>query len=956
MNYFLKDIALYLYHHKNGDFRNMIVVFPGRRASLFFNYFLSQLSEKPFWAPRYLTISELVQELCGFQIADPLTLVFRLYHVFKKITGSGESFDSFYNYCEIIINDFDDIDKYGVDAKSLFTNLADLKAIEDQWSYLDPVQLEIIRNFWKVIIKSKDSKEKQKFITIWESLYDIYIGFAASLESDGLVYEGRAYRKALEGTSAKFEGYELAFVGFNALSHCEELLFDSFRKQKNTLFFWDYDEIYVDDTVHEAGFFLRKYIHRFPHPGDFNSSAHRKQEEQKVTVLSVPLAISQAKIVGKCMSLLESDAGSSPLDTALLLADESLLAPVVNSLSDDLADVNISMGYPVIDTPAHGFFDSLIELHKNKKKKEGSNVYLYHHHDFFAILGHPFLQLQNDPSYQKFRSDCIRKNLVYIDPSILPFNNVVADFILKGYNNKRTFGGHVLEIIDKIISTAGEIEQNMHSRWQIEILFAIRKMITRFDALISTADMEISFQVMLNILKQMLRKLSVPFSGEPLKGLQIIGILETRTLDFENIIMLAMNEGSFPKTGHIPSMIPYSLREGFGLPTLRHQDAIFGYYFYRLLHRAKNIILVYNSQEKGLQRGEPSRFISQLQYERKIPAETVYGGYKSGLQRRKTLTAKKSDIVYEKLFRYQDSEKKDILSPSALNTYINCSLKFYFRYIEQIREPESVTERIEGDVFGMILHKIMADLYKPFTGRVCSREDIIRILDNKELLDQVIDNAFSSEYFNETVTKKSFKGRNLIVRDVISKYAEGILNFDSRGEGFTMISSEKKFDTVILPANQEIPVRLGGFIDRVDMVNDVVRIIDYKTGKGNNDFQDIKSLFSSDNNKRNSGVFQVFLYSWVFLKNKKSRLQPMLYHVRSIFDENFTPVIVQAENRSRITINNFEEQFQEFEDCLQGLVDEIFNKEIPFIQTANSAECGHCPFKEICLKEVRSYT
>jgi len=960
MNYFLKDVADYLYRRKNGDFRNMIVVFPGRRASLFFNHFLSQMSEKPLWAPRYLTISELVQQLSGFQISDQLTLIFRLYSVFKKITGSAETFDTFYNYSGILLSDFDDIDKNVVRAEALFTNLADLKALEDYKEYLDNHQLEIIRDFWNVLIKSRDSKEKEQFISIWESLAAIYNELGKSLEKEGIVYEGKAYLKALNEpnpeTEKFIEKHELAFIGFNALSRSEELLFDRFKNKGNAFFFWDYDESYLKDTIHEAGFFLRKYVYRYPSPPDFKKSSHVVAEDQKVTILSVPLAVSQAKVIKECISILGSDTIESPLDTALILADESILSPVVNSIPENLGEVNVSMGYPIIDTPAHSFFDSLIDLHKNKKRKGETQEYLYYHQDFFGILDHSFLNLQDSKEFQVFRNDCIKRNLVYIDPSLLPLRGTVADLIFRPLDETRSFGSYARDIIEQITEDAGKQgDKYFHTQWQLEILFTIRKMMTRFETLMSLTDIELSFPVILNLLKRILKSLSVPFSGEPLKGLQVMGILETRTLDFEKLVIMPMNEGSFPKTGHVPSMIPYALREGFGLPTLRHQDAIFGYYFYRLLHRSKQVVLVYNSQTKGLQRGEPSRFVRQLQYERKIPPVLVESGYKVGLLTGKTISAKKGSEVFAKLERYQDPQGTAFLSPSALNTYINCSLKFYFRYIEQIREPDSITEEIEGDVFGSILHKTMSEIYGPYTGQVCTPDIIDTILKNREVIDKAIDHAFASEYFNEPVTRDSFKGRNLIVRSIIEKYTEGILEYDRKSGGFTMIASERSYIAAIKPGNQESPLRIGGFIDRIDLKDGVKRIIDYKTGSGKNIFRDIKSLFSSGTKNRNSSVFQVFLYSWVFHKHERDAVRPLLYHIRNIYDEKYSPDIVQSENRNRKIISNFAEFAQEFEEHLQLLVNEIYNAEIPFTQTEDAEQCRFCPFNEICLRETKSY-
>ncbi len=961
MTYFLQDVANYLYQRKQGDLRNTVIVFPSRRARLFFNYFLSQIASRSLWVPQYYTISDFVQKLSGLQLADPLSLLFRLYKIFREITSSTETFDNFYYYCEVILADFDDIDKYRVNADALYSNLSDLKAIEDYKEYLEDFQIDTIRNFWDILIKSRESDEKEQFLSIWDALGTIYTEFGNSLEKKGLAYEGRVYRRAIDrlisGEEPELFENEVIFIGFNALNHSEELLFDRFRSRGNALFFWDYDEAYIKSDLHEAGFFLKKYLSRYPQPADFSARSHTVVGEQKITTIAVPSTISQAKIIDKCLEISGSGSIESPLKTALILADESLLMPVVNSLPDEIGKVNISMGYPVVDTPAFSFIVSLTDLHKNQRKIGAKkDEFEYYHHDLFSVLNHPFLiKLCDTKDIRTFQKECQRKNLVFINPHDIKLKETIIDVIFKPLHEPDQFGRYLREIIETVAEQIrADDESSATSKWQLEILFAIHKVLMRFEVLIQESDIEFTFSILLNLLRRILEGISVPFSGEPLTGLQVMGILETRTLDFENVIILSMNEGKFPKSGHIPSLIPFSLREGFHLPTINHQDAIFGYYFYRLLHRSRNIILVYNTKTEGLQNGEPSRFILQLRYEQPVPPDHLDMGYEIGPHFKKRIIINKTDQVFEVLKKYQFPDSSSIISPSALNTYLTCSLRFYFKYIEEIDEPDDINEQIKADIFGSILHKVMSILYKPFYNEECHAKDIDSVRKNKNLVNSAIKQAFADEYFKkQKIKEEDFRGSNLIIRRVIEQYVEGILTYDMQSAPFKILSTEEKYFTKIKPQNTAIELRIGGYVDRLDVKEGIVRVVDYKTGKRYSEFSHIESLFSHEDEKRNSAVFQTFLYSWILSKEKPGRpIQPLLYYIRDIYQPGYTPEIFQSENRRKTRVSNFADYSLEFEERLTRLVTEIYDKSVPFSQTEDIEQCKICPYNEICLRET----
>ncbi len=954
MSYFLKDVASYLFQLSQGDLSNTIVVFPNRRARLFFNQYLSQLSDKPLWAPQYYTISDFIQKISGLQLADQLTLIFRLFKVYKELTGSKETFDDFYFYCETLLSDFDDVDKYRVDTKLLFKNLSDLKSIEDYHDYLTDEQEKVIRQFWDVFANHKPSEEMKDFISIWDALQKIYVRYNEVLNTEGIAYEGKSYRKAIDILESEnkvlFHDKRIVFVGFNALNRSEEILFEKFKAGGNTLFFWDYDKHYINSEIHEAGFFLRKYLKKFPQPADFITALSNKDSQVKITTVSVPSNISQGKVIHQFLDQIQSGQIEHPAHAALVLADEKLLLPVINSLPSELEKINISMGYPVLDTPVYSFLSSLVDLHSNKKLNKSKGQFLFYHRDYFSVLNHPFLSdTKKLESFRELEKMIIEKNISFVDPFSLKQDDILYSKIFSWKGNANNFGAYLNEItrivIQKLIRTSGEDNE---TKWQLEILHTIQKILMRFDSLLADEGIELMLSTVLNLLRRILSGISVPFSGEPLVGLQIMGILETRTLDFENVIILSMNEGKFPKSLHSPSLIPYSLREGFGLPTIRHQDAIYGYYFYRLLHRAKNVILVYNTRTEGLQKGEPSRYILQLRYNSNYQLRSVNYAYKIEPFALRKISAEKLPETIEKLAKYKRPGGESFLSPSALNVYLNCKLRFYYKYIEGMKEPDSVEEDIESNVFGSILHKAMEILYTDYSDKPVTQEVIKKIKQDSKFINRAIELAFAKVFFRKKdIETKEIHGRNLIIRHVIEKYIRGILEYDIKSAPFHIHSLEKRHEYIF---NH---VAIGGDIDRLDEKEGYFRVIDYKTGKTNSVFKNVDELFNCEPGKRNHSVFQTFLYSWLLKKKGMySNVQPSLFFVRDIYSEKFDHRIFQSENRIRKPVNDFSEFKEEFEKRLSLLLDDLFDPSITFTQTEDSTYCQYCPYNAICFKNV----
>ncbi|MBN1952600.1 MAG: PD-(D/E)XK nuclease family protein [Bacteroidales bacterium] len=954
MTYFLEDVAKYLFSRQASNLRELSIVFPNRRARLFFNHFMSQLSDSPIWSPRFYTISDFVQKHSRQKVADPVMLVFRLFEVFRKVTGSTESFDAFYYYCQMILDDFDDIDKYLVPADKLYQNLNDLKVLEDYYEYLEESQINTLREFWEIFNRPPHSEEKDAFISIWDVLLKIYTDFNASLDADGLSYEGKLYRELIRdlesGKSQMSVDGPVAFVGFNALNRAEERLFDYFRKRGNAFFFWDYDESYLHPEYHEAGFFLRKYLKRYPSPKDF-ITVHIERGKQKITTVAVPSTIAQAKIIGQCLRLLNSEQVNGPLDTALILADERLLIPAVNSLPDSIDKINVSLGYPITDTPAYHLIDLLASLQKNKKMR-GELTAAFYSQDVFAIYRHELLQgLVDRDEFAAFEHNMVAQNRIFIVPSDISCSDPFTRVIFRPAKTANEFVSWLKDLFENIgthLHENGDAE--IAKSWHMEVLVNVHKVLLRFGSLLEASGMELSLSVVLNLIHRMLSRVSVPFSGEPLEGLQVMGILETRTLDFKNLVILSMNEGSFPKTGHSPSFIPFALRESFGLPTIRHQDAIYSYYFYRLLHRSGQVILAYNTLTGGMQKGEASRFIQQLRYESPERIRHLNMGYETGVRPVLGIEGLRSQALTDPLDRKMINHPKEYISPSAINSFLSCKLQFYFRYIEKIREPSMVSEELEANVFGSILHGAMKILYAPFETKLIREEDIREMLDDSQDIENAIDNSFRKEYFKIPPGEQpEFRGRNLIVRSVIRSYVETILKYDLQEAPIRILALEKRFLQTLTLDSSGQKVSIGGVIDRMDEKEGVVRIIDYKTGSGKLDFKGFDQLFSAPKPRQLDAARQSLVYSWIISQTENERpVQPGLFFIRDMNKEEYDPRLRCKEHG---LITDFRPYASDIRDELARVVSEMMSRDTHFTQTENQDYCGYCNFKGICMKK-----
>ncbi len=961
MPYFLQDIARQVFSTYNNDLSDICIVFPNKRARLYFNKYLSELTDKPLWSPAYFTINELMVHLSGLQVADPVARIFELYLSFKKATQSPESFDSFYFYLEILLADFDDIDKNLVAPEDIFQNLAKIKNIENYFDYLTDEQIEIISRFWKTFIPANISEDQKDFLSLWESMYNIYTEFNDSLRKKSLAYEGMAYREVINRISTNtlynLNAEKYIIIGFNALNKCEKQLFRYLSSRGKAEFYWDYDEYYVNNTIHEAGYFLRENIKEFPAPLSSLKHNNISKKEIEISFISVPSNIGQAKIISRCLSKIGNLKDIDINKTAIILADENLLLPVLNSIPEEINEINVSMGYPFKETPVFSFIEKLADTHRNSRTSRNGKIQFYYK-DVISLLKLPVLVDIIPEEINALTQKITSRNKVYINIDDLQSNDILSGVFLE-IRNPKDIPAYILRILELVTDSykLKKSESNSEKNVELDFIYYAYTCIQRLKEMLEGTGIEFSANTLFKLLINILKRLSIPFSGEPLAGLQILGILETRTLDFDNVIILSLNEGIFPKSHNIPSFIPVSLRYGFELPVPEHQDAIYAYYFYRLMQRSKNIFLVYNSRTDGLFTGERSRFLHQIFYESVFKVKEESFTYDISPVAKKSITAKKNINESHNLKEYVTPDSKACLTPSAVNTYLNCSLRFYFRYIAELREPEEVIEDIDPAIFGSILHKSINLIYKPYINNSINKDIINKIVENKSIYESAINDAFLVEYYKDKEKKSNpdITGRNLIIKEVISKYVKQILDIDTIYSPFRIISLEKYY-TAYLPAeinNNPAKIRIGGIIDRIDEKDGKIRIVDYKTGRAENSIKSIDSLFERKGSERNNAVFQTLMYSLIYsFNNRESDIIPALYFIREAFGHDFDfRIILNRGRKDSIPVNSYRLLSEEFSNRLIQTLEDLYNDKTEYTQTDDPKVCEFCPYARICHKE-----
>ncbi|MEG1607188.1 MAG: PD-(D/E)XK nuclease family protein [Mucinivorans sp.] len=930
MTTFLEQVAQELYAEYGDQISNLKMVFPSRRAGLFFGRALSGLIHRPMWQPTYHTINELMHSRSELHTVDQLRLLTELYLIYNDY--HKDSFDKFYNFGQLLVADFDTIDKYMIEASKLYANLSELQDIDAQFA-TDNQDRELIVQFWRTFNQRRTEYTfQQTFLKLWQQLGPIYLRFKTRLREQGIGYEGMIYRDAVENIEDTEVDGTYCFVGFNALNECEKRLFKYFQATGHGRFFWDADLYYTQQEQQEAGLFIRRNMELLG--GEKVGMVDLLGQPKKVDVYACPSDVMQCQALHRILEQISLEQGGAVgIETAIVLTNERLLPLAIRALPTVVDKVNVTMGYPITSTTPYVMLEHLIALQKNRQHG------LYYYKDTLWLLGHTYVK--QIATEAQLTQEIIQKQSVYIEAEYLALGGpkIAKIFRTDTINSPQEMASYLVECL---CDFAPQVTESFEDKSRQEYLSITVDAIRRLMLLVKGCGIEISLGVFLTSLRSSLSSLRVPYSGEPLGGLQIMGILETRNLDFRNVIILSMDDENFPAAHLSKSYIPQNLRQGYHLPGDSEHLAVYSYYFFRLMQRAQRVSMLYSNSCSAGKTGEASRYISQLRYEWPHPIE--WHNVELAVKQQTALRA----ISIDKSSMVMDNLRKRSFSPSAINCYIDCSLKFYYQYIAELKGAiEEFQEDISSQKSGTILHNSLAELY----ATIKSSKQIVKLIDKAELIDTVLDRQIEKA-IDSRILGQAIQGKRSYMRSMVREYLLRILSFDAAAQPFSIEGIEQEVMAKIT-TTEGISVTIKGSADRVDgLSSGVVRIVDYKSGGDKMIFDSLEALFTDTNlltdkyAPHNSAALQTLIYAWAFTQQSGRRTLPAIYAVCGMTTEDYSPYLVEKNSGPILELTP--EIIDSLQKLLCGLFEEMFSDETPFTQTCYTQKCQWCPYNKIC--------
>jgi len=952
---FLSLVAKDLISRFGTDLSGVTVVFPSVRAGLFFNNYLYRQAQKSLWAPQYTSIERLFEQTSSLRKGDPIQLIMLLYETYIQIYNahaeipSTETLDEFFFFGEILLSDFDDVDKNLVQAKSLFINLKDLDDLKDDFSYLSDEQMQLLNRYFKPIFQG-DSALKTAFRNVWNLLGEVYVSFRERLKAENMAYPGMQMRDVIENEGYEFSGKHYAFVGLNALSQCEERLLK--RLKNKASFYWDYDLYYLET---EAGKFVKKNIQQFGSALDASLFDTFLQGEKIIAMVASPSESGQSAVVEPWIDSLKKAPSFTQPDSAIVLCNEAILPVVMHAVPPEkVKNVNITMGFPLTQTAISSFLQVIAELQtKGYRPANGSFGYNY----VLPVLRHPYASLIF-PEAGEVEKELIKNSIFF------PTREQLKDPLLFSYApDTLSLAKYLLDVIQKV----GQSYENQtfgadaYAGLYQESIFRAYQVVNRLYGILASRNEHLEKPTFLRLLKKLLSTVQIPFHGEPVKGLQIMGVLETRTLDFKNLLMLNVNEGFMPAGGtNENTFIPQFLRTHFGMNTIEYQESIFAYYFYRLIQRAEKITLVYNTDKTQMGKAEMSRFLLQLLVQATWKNKIKRFALQSPIQpwQSQPIQVHKDEVLMKTLYsRYDLNTRPEArrLSPSALNSFINCGYKFYLEHIKGLKDKDELVDEMDSSVFGLIFHRSAEYLYNeirkkhtasahwPFT---VYAEDLEFYLKSPHRIRKLVLKAFEKEYFKgRSVVEEDFNGEQLLNLYMICKMLDRLILFDKRRAPFTIHGLEREIGSIFLLEHRNIRLNIGGIIDRLEEKEGKYYILDYKTSGKAKDCQSLEQLFEPKSD-RPSHIFQTFVYALALLQKKEIQepVVPALLYMQQAGKEDYSPVIVY----NKKNVEDFRPLADEFKRLLLAKIDELFDPALPFQQTEAVKTCEYCSFREMC--------
>jgi len=947
MERFLARCADYIYKKHASELKDICLVFPNRRSGVFFTAYLQEKIEGAVIGPKTTTVNELIAAYSDWHTGDKLELISLLYDVFSKHTKTHETFDEFYFWGEILLADFNDIDRYLVNAKDLFTNISDIKEIESIFDYLTEDQKKALEQFWGSMAVADKVGFREKYISIWDKLFPVYSDFKKLLIQKQLAYPGMIDRDVAERVGKEeldFPFRHYYIIGLNALNNCESLIFKQLQKSGKAAFLWDYDKSYWQDEQNEAGYFMRRNLQQFPAPDDFGLNTEQFNNRKNIKLVAVSSVNGQSQQIPRFLQEIQHNYKKEFDNTAVVLADESLLFAALGAIPENTGTINITMGYPVRNSVVYGFMMLLVNLIRNRRK-DNKNGYSVFYRYVTDILNHQLLGNSEKEKTRLFIASLKEKNQIAVPLAMIDFSPLHRQ-IFSIPEMTEDFSQYFQQVLGMFY----HLQKESGDAMLLELIYTIHVAIGRLGEVVKktqeTQERQISEAVYFRLFSQYIGQVSVAFEGEPLSGLQVMGILETRSLDFENLIILGLNENKWPRKFTAPSFIPHNIRLGFGLPGLDEQDAMYGYYFYRLIQRAKNITATYSVVKEGIGTGELSRYGYQLLYDSVHKPQLSNLDFEFSNDAVESIVVESSAEIVNQLLGQNTAEHP--LSPSAINTYLNCPLKFHFHYVADLPEPEEMKEEIDGMIFGNIFHDTMEELYSNFVGKTVNASQLEALLKDRIRIENEIRRQIGKHYFKQSkpaAGSMELSGKTLLIYDNILTYLKQLLKRDIAYAPFKLVSLEEKYKREMQVNGQAIWV--GGKIDRVDAKAGTLRVLDYKTGNVEAfSFDDTDELFVRDARKPKKEILQALIYSWMLADAFKNvPVHSAIYSLRELFKDNFNPDVLR--NKEKVEINAIN---QDFEAALKELVGEIYSGRNTFYQTGYVEKCSYCPYSGICRK------
>lgn len=969
MDPFLKDVADDLFANFGDSLQDCAIVFNNKRPATYLQKHLSERFQKPFWSPSFFTVHEFFAEGTTLKIADPYTQFFTLYDCYIDILKSEHieklpSIAKFHGIAKLILADFNQIDNDLVNADKLFAELEDIATINEQFDFLSVEQKEFLSQFWKSYNEGKYKKQQALFIKMWQRMPSLYHRFHLQLKADGFITMARLYRNCAEGTNevdftAKYGPQKLAFVGFNALSKSEAKAFKRWQDEGKAIFYFDTDSYYLDDEMQEAGLFLRRnlemgLINQLP-----NETSHILGLKRTVNVYKVQGQSAQAKIVSELLAAeKELILHEQPVEsTAIILADESLLIPLMQTIPATIdnkkIDVNITMGFSLTNSSLYGLVDLWLTIQAQLSSKPSIQ-----HQTVEAFLSHPLTGI-SETMRPKIIDALIKEQLIEIPFERLTRQGGLFTAFFTPLSSSVDAVKMLIELLEAVLRR--ELAAKKLKKIDADLFGKTIQELTRLQDTLShhieKYGKAIELGFVLSLIQKSLSAVAVPLTGDPLTGIQIMGLLESRNLNFDRVIILGLNEGIVPQASAGASFIPDSLRRAYGLPVLENQDAISAYMFYRLIQRAKNIDFVYNSLTDESNSGEPSRFIKQLAY------ESGFSFNEKELQLTVNTEVKKEEIIVKSekvqavLNLYLTGKKS--LSASALTTYITNPIDFFYKYIALIEQPKEVEETVEAYKVGLILHYVMEYFYAELLVEHAEITEERINAKRKDIPDLILEGFADTCYVPKDKWKESkaarraevlkiktnlrLNGMQKVVFAIVNEYVSIILDHDMKYAPFNIVSLEQE-DYIFFEFDANRKIKLKGIIDRVDFKNGIYRIVDYKTGSDKLKYSSIEDCFDTDCGNINKALVQTLFYTYVYEQiSKNERVEPNLYIVKTMNKEGITFL-----GKNGVLRDGFlAAEKSEFLKALTLKLKELFDYTIPFKVSQNPNNYTYSIYKNL---------